>query len=235
MSKAVISIAQPSRIPVSGSDDYFPVNRIFCVGRNYAAHSREMGDDPDRDPPFFFCKPADSVLAGKHVQLPYPVRTDNLHYEVELVVGLKQDCFNLSASEALKYIYGAAVGIEFTRRDLQNAAKKQGRPWDMGKGFDGASVIGEMIAFDELSLPQQGALSLHVNDELRQQTDLSDLIWSIGETIAELSSYLTLRAGDVIYTGTPDGVGPCVVGDKLVAECEGLPPLNAEIIATKSI
>lgn len=229
MSKSVISIAEPCTIAIAGSDDYFPVKRIFCVGRNYAAHSREMGDNPDRDPPFFFCKPADTVLSGKSVALQYPPRTNELHYEVEVVVAMKSDCVNVSPQDALEHIFGAAVGIEFTRRDLQNAAKKQGRPWDMGKGFDGSAVIGEMTAFDASSLPQQGALSLYVNDELRQHGDLSDLIWSISETIAELSTYLTLKAGDIIFTGTPDGVGPVIVGDKLLAQCEGLNPLKAEI------
>jgi fumarylpyruvate hydrolase len=231
MSKPVISIAEPCTIAIAGSDDYFPVNRIFCVGRNYAAHSIEMGDNPDRDPPFFFCKPADTVLSGSSVKLAYPPRTQELHYEVEMVIGLKDDCVNVSPEQALQHVFGAAVGIEFTRRDLQNAAKKQGRPWDMGKGFDGSAVIGEMTAFNQQSLPQQGALSLQLNGEYCQQCDLSDLIWSISETIAELSSYLTLRAGDIIFTGTPDGVGPVVVGDRLVAQCAGLSPLKAEIIS----
>mgnify|MGYP000371460653 CR=1 FL=1 len=231
MSKPVISIAEPSAIAIAGSDDYFPVNRIFCVGRNYAAHSIEMGDNPDRDPPFFFCKPADTVLSGSSVELAYPPRTQELHYEVEMVIGLKEDCVNVSPEQALKHIYGAAVGIEFTRRDLQNSAKKQGRPWDMGKGFDGSAVIGEMTVFDEQSLPQQGALSLKLNGEYCQQCDLSDLIWSISETIAELSTYLTLKAGDIIFTGTPDGVGPVVEGDELLAQCVGLSPLTAKIIS----
>ncbi len=231
MSKPAVSIAEPCTIAIKDSDQHFPVNRIFCVGRNYAAHSIEMGDNPDRDPPFFFCKPADTVLSGNSVELAYPPRTSELHYEVEMVIGLKEDCVNVSAEQALKLVFGAAVGIEFTRRDLQNTAKKQGRPWDMGKGFDGSAVIGEMTVFDEQSLPQQGALSLQVNGEYRQQCDLSDLIWSISETIAELSTYLTLRAGDVIFTGTPDGVGPVVVGDQLFAQCAGLSPLKAKIIS----
>lgn len=216
-------------IPISGTDLAFPVNRIFCVGRNYAAHAVEMGADPDREPPFFFSKPADAILTGSQCTLPYPPRTQDLHFEAELVVGLKSGGADIAVANALDHVYGAAVGIDFTRRDIQADAKATRRPWDMGKGFDGSAVIGEMSPFDATSLPQTGPIALTVNGEERQTGDLGDMIWSIAEIIAELSAYLTLRPGDLIFTGTPEGVGPVTAGDRMVASAAGVPNLSVMI------
>ncbi|MEM9105722.1 MAG: fumarylacetoacetate hydrolase family protein [Pseudomonadota bacterium] len=216
-------------VPIAATDLAFPVNRIFCVGRNYAAHAVEMGADPDREPPFFFSKPADAIIVGAQCALPYPPRTQDLHFEVELVVGLKSGGANIDVANALDHIYGAAVGIDFTRRDIQADAKATRRPWDMGKGFDGSAVIGEMTTFDAASLPQAGPITLTVNGEERQTGNLSDMIWSIAEVIAELSTYLTLHPGDLIFTGTPEGVGPVIAGDRMVATAFGVSDLSVLI------
>lgn len=222
-------IPAPACVPITGTDLEFPVNRIFCVGRNYAAHAVEMGSDPQREPPFFFAKPADAIVTGAQCTLPYPPRTAELHFEVELVVGLKSGGTDIAAGSALDLVYGAAVGIDFTRRDIQAEAKATRRPWDMGKGFDGSAVIGQMAAFDASCLPQTGPISLAVNGDVRQTGDLGAMIWSTAEVIAELSTYLTLRAGDLIFTGTPEGVGPVCVGDRLVASAAGVPELSVLI------
>ncbi|MFA3916457.1 fumarylacetoacetate hydrolase family protein [Ruegeria hyattellae] len=193
MTSHAFQIAERSTIPVVGSDAVFPVNRVLCVGRNYAAHAREMGADPTREPPFFFTKPADAILTGTDLQLPYPPKTNDPHHEVEMVVGLKAGGLDIPAEEALRHVFGAALG-------------KAGRPWDMGKGFDGSAVIWPMTEFDGSTLPQSGPIQLDVNGSPRQSGDLSDMIWGIAETISALSGFLTLRAGDIIYTGTPEGV-----------------------------
>ncbi|MCP4316573.1 MAG: fumarylacetoacetate hydrolase family protein [Hyphomicrobiales bacterium] len=224
------AVAERSTVPIVGSSQCFPVNRIFCVGRNYAAHAREMGTDPEREPPFFFAKPADAILSGSTCSLAYPPRTKDLHFEVELVVGLKSGGLNIAVENALDDVFGACVGIDFTRRDIQAAAKATRRPWDMGKGFDGSAVVGEMVTFDARSLPQAGPITLTVNGNERQRGDLSDMIWSTAEVIAELSTYLSLKAGDLIFTGTPDGVGPVIAGDRMIAEAEGVPTLTTSII-----
>ena len=231
MSNYAFPIADRATVPIAGSDAVFPVNRVFCVGRNYAAHALEMGADPSREPPFFFAKPADAIHAGDHARLVYPPLTQDLHHEVEMVVGLKSGGRDIPVDQALSHVFGAALGLEFTRRDIQAAAKKAGRPWEMGKGFDGSAVIGTMTEFDAASLPQQGTISLRVNDDMRQTGDLSDMIWNVAETISALSEYLTLRAGDVIYTGTPEGVGPVVAGDALSAQCPGLRDLSVRIVS----
>ena len=227
--KPAFDLPARAGVPIAGTDREFPVNRIFCVGRNYAAHAVEMGSDPQREPPFFFTKPADAVITGAQCTLPYPPRTAELHFEVELVVGLRRGGTNIAADAALDLVHGAAVGIDFTRRDIQAQAKATRRPWDMGKGFDGSAVIGEMVAFDATALPRSGPIILTVNDEERQKGDLSDMIWSTAEVIAELSAYLTLSAGDLIFTGTPEGVGPVSVGDQMVAAAAGVPDLNVVI------
>lgn len=229
MTQYAFPIADRAVIPVADSEAVFPVNRVFCVGRNYAAHALEMGADPTREPPFFFAKPADAIHAGAHAELIYPPLTQDLHHEVELVVGLKSGGRNIPVEDALNHVFGAALGVEFTRRDIQAEAKKAGRPWEMGKGFDGSAVIGVMTEVDAVDLPQSGKITLQVNDVLRQTGDLSDMIWNIAETISALSQYLTLRAGDVIFTGTPEGVGPVVTGDHMQAKCGDLQPLTVEI------
>lgn len=229
MKTYAIELADRATIPVVGRHDYFPVNRIFCVGRNYAQHALEMGGNPKDEPPFFFTKPADSIIVGEQASLPYPPRTEELHHEVEMVVGLKSGGFAIPADSAVDCIFGAAVAIEFTRRDLQRLAKEAGRPWEMGKGFDGSAAIGAMTPVNRASLPKRGKIWLDVNGTTRQSGDLSEMIWSVGETIAELSTYLTLRAGDLIFTGTPEGVGSLVPGDRMQANCEGLQVLEVLI------
>ncbi|MCT4655712.1 MAG: fumarylacetoacetate hydrolase family protein [Cohaesibacter sp.] len=224
-----IDIGGPASIPLTGADSTFPINRIFCVGRNYAAHAREMGANPDREPPFFFSKPADAVLTGSTCTMPYPPMTHDMHHEVELVIGLKKGGRDIAPDDALSHIYGVALGLDFTRRDMQAEAKKTGRPWDMSKGFDASAIIGEMLPVMGQDVPQTGTIALSVNDVLAQKGDLSDMIWSIPEVIAELSRYLTLRPGDLIFTGTPEGVGPVVKGDVLKASLEGVPDLTVLI------
>jgi fumarylpyruvate hydrolase len=219
----------PVCVPIVGRNDVFPVGRIFCVGRNYAAHSREMGGNPDREPPFFFTKPSDCCVAGAECVIPYPPRTADLHHEVELVIGLGHGGADIAPDAALGHVFGAAVGVDFTRRDLQAEAKALSRPWDMAKGFDGAAIVGPMHAFSGLDLPQTGAISLSVNGDIRQQGDLSDMIWPVADIVADLSRYLTLQPGDLIYTGTPAGVGAVKPGDVITASCAGLSGLTVRV------
>ncbi|WP_350335540.1 fumarylacetoacetate hydrolase family protein [Coralliovum pocilloporae] len=216
-------------IPIAGSDDLFPVNRIFCVGRNYAAHAREMGHDPDREPPFFFLKPADTLLSGSSCMMAYPPRTADLHHEVELVVALQSGGRDIPVVDALSHVFGAAVGLDLTRRDLQGIAKKAGRPWDLGKGFDGSALSGPIQRVSDGVSLTSGTISLLVNGTARQKGDLAMMIWSVAETIAELSTYLTLKPGDLLYTGTPEGVAALAEGDRLEARIDGLPGLDVVI------
>ena len=195
-------------IAIAGSAERFPVRRIFCVGQNYADHTREMGGDPDRQQPFFFTKPADAVVASG-AALPFPSHTADLHHEVELVVALGGGGSDIAAGDALALVYGHAVGLDLTRRDLQAEAKKAGRPWDMAKGFDNSAPVGPLRLG---APPASGAIGLAVDGEVRQSGDLSMMIWSVAEVIAELSSYVALAAGDLIFTGTPAGVGPIKPG-----------------------
>jgi fumarylpyruvate hydrolase len=196
-------------IAIARSSQRFPVRRIYCVGLNYADHAREMGNDPKRHPPFFFGKPADAVV-GSGAHLPYPPKTADLHHEVELVVALRQGGSNVSAADAASLIFGYAVGIDLTRRDLQSEAKKAGRPWDMGKGFDHSAPVGALATGIP---PASGAISLTVDGKVRQCGDLHDMIWSVAEIIAALSTYIEVAAGDLIFTGTPSGVGPIQRGE----------------------
>lgn len=209
-------------IAISGLQQQFPVHRIYCVGRNYADHVREMGNDPQRDLPFFFSKPADAVV-GSGRRLPFPSRTADLHHEVELVVALHKPGANLDAAEAASLIFGHAVGIDLTRRDLQADAKKAGRPWDMAKGFDHSAPIGPLCLG---APPASGLISLSVGGELRQNGDLHDMIWSVAEIIAALSSYVQLAPGDLIFTGTPAGVGPIRRGDSVRGMIAGIEPIE---------
>lgn len=214
-------IATPS-IAISGSDARFPVRRIFCVGQNYADHAREMGSDPDRVPPFFFSKPADAVVeAGP--RLPFPPRTSNLHHEVELVVALGAGGFGIDVADAQAMIFGWTVGIDLTRRDLQAEARAAGRPWDMAKGFDRSAPVG---ALQPGVPPASGAIRLSVDGETRQAGDLSQMIWNVGEIIANLSTYVAVAAGDLIFTGTPAGVGPIEPGQNVRAVIDGAEPLE---------
>ena len=209
-------------IAISGSEQRFPVRRIYCVGRNYADHAREMGHDPRRELPFFFGKPADTVVGGGRV-LPYPPRTTELHHEVELVVALHQRGVNVGITDAASMIFGHAVGIDLPRRDLQAEAKKSGRPWDMAKGFDNSAPIGALT----LGIPPtSGAISLSIDGEVRQRGDLKDMIWSVAEIIATLSTYVELAPGDLIFTGTPAGVGPIKRGESLRGMIAGIEPIE---------
>jgi fumarylpyruvate hydrolase len=212
----------PSTVAIAGSNARFPVRRIFCVGQNYADHVREMGGDPEREEPFFFAKPADAVMPNG-ARLPFPSRTANLHHEVELVVALGSGGRDLEPAQAAGLIFGHAVGLDMTRRDLQAVARKAGRPWDMAKGFDQSAPIDPLV---EGVPPATGAIALSVNGETRQSADLSQMIWAVDGIIAVLSSYVELAAGDLIFTGTPAGVGPVQPGDRLYATIAGLDPLE---------
>ncbi len=209
-------------IAIAGSTDRFPVRRIFCVGQNYADHAREMGNDPNRQQPFFFGKPADAVV-DNGATLPFPVRTNDLHHEVELVVALSAGGRDIDAKDATGLIWGSAVGIDLTRRDLQAEAKKSGRPWDMAKGFDRSAPIG---ALTPGAPPETGAIVLSIDGETKQSGDLSMMIWSVAEVIAVLSTYVELAPGDLIFTGTPAGVGPIRAGQRVRAEIAGLGTLE---------
>lgn len=226
MSEFVIDPPVQAYVPVEGGGR-FPVRRIYCVGRNYAEHAREMGHDPDREAPFFFMKPADSLVIDG-AAMPYPVATSDLHHEIELVVGLKAGGTDIAEADALRRIWGYAVGLDMTRRDLQGEAKKLGRPWDMGKGFDRSAPIGAMVEAGRFD-PTQGGISLRVNGAVRQSSNLSKLIWSVAETIAYLSRLVELQAGDLIFTGTPEGVAAVARGDVLEGEVNGLPSLRTVI------
>jgi fumarylpyruvate hydrolase len=206
-------------VPVHGGADLFPVRRIFCVGRNYAAHAREMGHDPDREPPFFFTKPADAIVICADPKNPtkvaYPSATKNLHHEMELVVALKSGGTDIAVDKALDHVFGYGCGLDMTRRDLQNQAKDMGRPWDMGKGFDQSAPIGVIYPVSEVGHVDKGTIQLDVNGKTRQKSDLNALIWSVPETISYLSGLVTLAAGDLIYSGTPEGVAAVGKGDTL--------------------
>ena len=226
MSDYVIPAPAQAYVPVEGGGR-FPVRRVYCVGRNYAEHAREMGHDPDREAPFFFSKPADSLVIDG-ADMPYPVMTKDLHHEMELVVALKSGGTEIAETAALGCIWGYAAGLDMTRRDLQGDAKKLGRPWDMGKGFDRSAPIGAMVAAGGFD-PTRGGIELKVNGVVRQSSDLSKMIWSVAETIAYLSRLVSLDAGDLIFTGTPEGVAAVGRGDLLEGLVEGVPPLRVRI------
>lgn len=206
-------LPQPT-VEIAGSDRRFPVRRIYCIGRNYAKHIAEMGNDPDRTPPVFFCKPADAIVPSG-AKIPYPMRTSDLHHEIELVVAIGKAGENISADEALDHVFGYAVGIDLTRRDLQKVAKDRGQPWDSAKAFDHSAPLSPLHPASVLGHPQSGRIWLSVNDEIRQDADLNALIWSVPECLAELSTYFALAPGDLVFTGTPEGVGPVAAGDRL--------------------
>src|SRR5690606_10755467 len=227
----IIPLLPVAAIPVAGSDAVFPVRRVYCVGRNYAEHAKEMGFT-GREDPFFFCKPADALLNvadGQVGHMPYPPKTTNLHYEIELVVALSQGGRNLALEQATACVWGYALGLDMTRRDLQGEAKKQGRPWEVGKAFDQSAPIGPLHPRDKVGTLESGAISLSVNGEIKQSSDLSQMIWNVAESIAYLSGLFELKAGDIIFTGTPEGVGPVVKGDTLVGAIAGLGELHVKI------
>ena len=212
---------------IVGRSERFPVHRIYCVGRNYAAHAREMGKDPEREPPFFFAKPADAVVANGTL-LPYPTRTADLHHEIELVVAIGSGGANIDAARALDHVFGYAVGLDLTRRDLQAEAKDKGRPWDTAKGFDRSAPMSAITPGTGGRLAN-GKIWLKVNGELRQQGMLADMIWSVPEVIAELSTLFELAPGDLIFTGTPAGVAALQPGDRLEGGVDGLETLKISI------
>lgn len=214
-------------VPVAGLTAQFPVRRIFCVGRNYAEHAREMGHD-DREPPFFFTKPADAVV-GHGATIPYPSATENLHFEAELVVAIGTGGRDIAEANALDHIYGYACGNDLTRRDMQAVAKKAGRPWDMAKGFDLSALIGPIHKVEDVGHLDSGPIQLTRNGEVQQQGDLADMIWSTPEVIAYLSGLVTFQPGDLIMTGTPAGVGALAPGDTAVVSIAGLPDLSVTI------
>jgi len=220
-------------LPVAGSDDLFPVRRVYCVGRNYAAHAREMGGDPTREPPFFFMKPSDAlqvVPEAETVDHPYPPKTQNYHFEVELVVAIAKGGRDIPVDEALDHVFGYAVGLDMTRRDLQDEAKQLRRSWELGKAADLSGPVGPIHPAAKLGHPAGGSISLSVDGAVKQKGDLSDMIWSVAEQIAYLSSYFELAPGDVIFSGTPDGVGAVARGQTMVAAIEGLGEIRLRVV-----
>jgi fumarylpyruvate hydrolase len=228
MNDLVFAAPTQVTVPVTGGGA-FPVRRVFCVGRNYAAHAREMGGDPNREPPFFFTKPADALVT-RGAASPFPPATENLHHEMELVVAIGTGGAAIDAEEALSHVYGYAAGLDLTRRDLQDEAKAARRPWDMSKGFDASAPIGDIAPADTIGHPDKGRIALAVNGAVRQQGDLADQIWAVPEIIAALSRLVTLAPGDLIFTGTPDGVARIVAGDILEGEIAGVGSVRTEIV-----
>lgn len=215
-------------VAVAETEERFPVRRIFCVGRNYAAHAREMGQDPEREAPFFFSKPADAVVeAGRAV--PYPPLTQNLHYEAELVVAIGLGGREIPSADALSHVWGYAIGNDLTRRDLQLAAREKGRPWDFGKAFDNSAVVGPIHPVARVGHLAKGTIGLTVNGETRQKADLADMIWPVPDIISILSGSVALKPGDLIMTGTPDGVGPLEIGDVCIVTIDGLGSISTKI------
>ncbi len=228
-SAAYVIEPQPqASLPVRGSDSLFPVNRVFCIGRNYAAHAVEMGHDPDREPPFFFFKsPANITSDGT---FPYPSETSDVHHEIELVVALGKGGTDISEADALSHVWGYGVGLDMTRRDLQGEAKKMGRPWEVGKSFEKSGPCGPLVPVAESGHPVSGAITLNVNGARRQDGDLNQMIWKIPEMIAVLSRYFELQAGDIIMTGTPAGVGAVGRGDLMEAHIAGVGDLSVRVV-----
>ena len=231
-----LALAAPTRytLAIAGEEELFPVNRVFCVGRNYAAHAREMGKDPDRDPPFFFMKPAHAVVqAGEtEVSVPYPAKTKNFHHEIELVVAIGKGGSNIAVNEALEHVFGYAVGLDMTRRDLQLEARDKGRPWEFGKSFPKSAPIGPIHRAATQQAVHNADIRLEVTGEVRQTSNVSKLIWSVAESIAYLSQYDSLEPGDLIMTGTPEGVGAVVQGDLMRGSIDGLGEILVRVANT---
>ena len=220
-------------IPVAGSDEFFPVRRIYCIGRNYAAHAREMGSDPTREPPFFFQKPTDAVQfvpGGTVADHPYPTLTKNYHYEAELVAALHKGGRNIPVAEALDLVFGYTLGLDMTRRDLQRALGDQKKPWEIGKSFDRSAPLGTIHRVAQTGHFAQGAIWLKVNGEIKQSANLNQMIWSVAEQISKLSEAFELFPGDIIFSGTPENVGPVVHGDLIEMHIDGLPNLSVKIV-----
>lgn len=226
--KLVFEPSAPATVAIKGSDARFPVHRIYCVGQNYAAHAREMGADPNREAPCFFSKPADALVPNG-AAIPYPSRTANLHHEIELVVAIGKAGRNIAVADAEAHVFGYAVGNDLTRRDLQHAAKEKGRPWDTAKGFDRSAPITDLFPADRYGHPRRGEIRLEVDGEVRQQADIADMTWRVPEIVAELSTFFELRPGDLIFTGTPAGVGPVEPGQVMVGYIDGLEELRTAV------
>ncbi|WP_375453500.1 fumarylacetoacetate hydrolase family protein [uncultured Methylobacterium sp.] len=227
-------IPNPPRValPIVGGDDLFPVRRVYCVGRNYAAHAREMGKDPDREPPFFFMKPADALqpCGAEPTAHPYPPQSENYHFEIEMVAALGRGGHDIPVGTALEHVYGYAIGLDMTRRDLQDEAKRLARPWDLAKAADRSGPIGPIHPAGRIGHPARGPIVLCVDGAERQRGDLAEMIWSIPEQIAYLSAYFELQPGDLIFTGTPSGVGPVRRGERMVAAIEGLGAIALDVV-----
>jgi fumarylpyruvate hydrolase len=224
----VIAPPAVSAVPIKGSSQLFPVRRIFCVGRNYAEHAIEMGSDPTREPPFYFTKPADALVVNG-ADMPYPPASKSLHHEMELVVAIGTGGADIGVADALKHVWGYCAGLDMTRRDLQNEAKKTGRPWDMGKGFDQSAPMGALVPAAGID-PSRGKIELMVNGKVTQTSDLSKLIWSVPEVISNLSHLVRLAPGDLIMTGTPEGVAAVARGDVLEGFVEGVGEIRTRIV-----
>lgn len=227
MDDLVFAAAPQVVAPVKGGG-LFPVRRIYCVGRNYAAHAREMGHDPNAEPPFFFAKPADALVTHG-ADVPYPALTEDLHHEIELVAAIGTGGSNISVDAAREHVWGYATGIDLTRRDLQAWAKKAAKPWEVAKGFDHSAPMGELVRAADVAWPLSGAITLTVNGEVRQSGDLDQMTWDLPHVIAELSRYFALFPGDLIFTGTPSGVGAVVRGDRLEGSIAGVGTVTATI------
>ena len=220
-------------VPVAGTDAVFPVRRIYCVGRNYAAHAREMGFDPDREPPFFFCKPDNAIVVvppGQTVSIAYPPQSIDFQHEIELVVAIGKAGRDIPVEQALDHVYGYAVGLDMTRRDLQLRARDKGRPWELGKAFDESAPITPIVPVASIGHPANGAVWVQVDGAERQRSDIAKLIWSVPEVIANLSMFFALRPGDLIYTGTPEGVGKVERGQTMVGGIDGLGELRVKVV-----
>ena len=229
----VLFAAKPVTVPVMGEDAQFQVRRIYCVGRNYAAHAREMGSDPTREPPFFFQKPTDAIQVvppGVTIDHPYPPITKNYHYEVELVAALAKGGRNVTPQQALEMVYGYAVGLDMTRRDLQRAMGDQKKPWEVGKAFDKSAVIGHIHPATKTGHYTKGAIWLKVNGNVKQNANLNQMTWNVAEQIANLSTFYELFPGDIIYSGTPENVGPVVRGDVMTGHIDGLYDINVKVV-----
>jgi fumarylpyruvate hydrolase len=227
MADFVIPAPQIPSIPVSGGGS-FPVRRVYCIGRNYAAHAVEMGHDPNRESPFFFQKNPNNLDSSG--EFPYPPHSNDVHHEVELVVALKSGGTNIAIADALNHVWGYAVSLDMTRRDLQGEAKKLGRPWEIGKAFERSGPVGPLQPVSQTGHPDHGRIELKVNGELRQEGDLNQMIWKVPEMISYLSEYFELKAGDVIMSGTPSGVNAVVRGDTMEANIEGLGSLTVKVV-----
>ena len=220
-------------IPIAGSRDVFPVRRIYCIGRNYAAHSREMGSDPTREPPFFFQKPTDAIQIvppGQTVDHPYPTLTKNYHYEIERVAALNKPGRNIPMDRALEHVFGYTVGLDMTRRDLQRAMGEEKKPWEIGKSFDRSAPLGPLQPVPTVAHFTEGAIWLKVNGQTKQSSDLKNMIWTVAEQISRLSDAFQLMPGDIIYSGTPENVGPVVAGDVMEGHIDGLPNISVKVV-----